>query len=290
MKHRLVRALLLGVLAAPTFSTGVSIVQAAEECRLKPDLTAPSGSRWVYRINRADHRHCWYLSSKAGITHSHLAHRYRHLAGDPEAARQDQQGGDSDLRTAFAPPDKTDVAVAAKMPPRPQAATPSTEQPPDDLIPRSVPTIVYRLPTVSAQTVTAPTVPALSVRTVTPAATSKSNVVLLAGAAAAALCFAGGVFHFTRRVHRSERLDAAADGHGVREPVGCRPLVDVITSDLVEGVEQGLRDLKQRNRETLLLSDEAHDDTAVFLPHAAAWLSQPKAKPRTPANYELADA
>jgi hypothetical protein len=157
MKHRLIQALLLGVPAAATFSMGVSIVQAAEECRLKPDSTAPSGTRWVYRINRADHRHCWHLSSKAAITHTHLAHRYRHLSGDPEAARQDQQGGDSDLQTAFA--GKTDVAVAAKLPPMPQAATPSTEQPPDDLIPRSVSTIVYRLPTAGAQTVTAATHP-----------------------------------------------------------------------------------------------------------------------------------
>jgi hypothetical protein len=293
MKHRLIQALLLGVPAAATFSTGVSIVQAAEECRLKPDSTAPSGSRWVYRINRADHRHCWYLSSKAGITHSHLAHRYRHLAGDPEAARQDQQGGDSDLQTAFAPSDKTDVAVAAKLPPMPQAATPSTEHPPDDLIPRSVSTVVYRLPTASAKTVTEPTAPALPVRTVTPAATSKSNAVLLAGAAAAALCFAGGVFHFTRRVHRSVRLDSVADGHDVRVSVGDRSLVDTITSDLVEGVEQGLCNLKrdqQRNYVNLPLSDETHDEPTVFLPHAAGWLSQPKAKSRTPANYQLADA
>jgi hypothetical protein len=269
--------------------------QAAEECRLKPDSTAPSGSRWVYRINRADHRHCWHLSSKAPITHTHLAYRYRHLAGDPEAARQNQQGGDRDLPTAFTPPDKTDVTVAAELLPMPQVATPSTKEPPDDLIPRSVSTIVYRLPTASAQTVTEPTAPALSVRTVTPAATSKqSNVVLLAGAAAAALCFAGGVFHFTRRVHRSARLDAVADGYDVREPVGGGSLVDAITSDWVEeGVEQGLRNIKrdqQRNCQNSPFSDEAHDDTAVFLPHAAAWLSQPEAKPRTPANRELADA
>jgi hypothetical protein len=61
------------------------------------------------------------------------------------------------------------------------------------------------------QTVTEPTVRALRVQTVTPAAASKSNVVLLAGAAAAGLCFAGGVFHFTRRVHRSARTHLVAD-------------------------------------------------------------------------------
>jgi hypothetical protein len=145
----------------------------------------------------------------------------------------------------------------------------------------------------SAQTVTEPAVPAPSVRTVTPAATSKSNVVLLAGAAAAALCFAAGVFHFTRRVQRSARLDADADGLGVREPVAGRSLVDAITCDLVAGVEQGLRNLtrdQRRIREILPLSDEAHNDTTVFLPHAAAWLSGPKAEPRMPANYQLAEA
>jgi hypothetical protein len=291
MKYRLIRALLLGVPTAATFTVSVSIVQAAEECRPKPDSTAPSGSRWVYRINRSDHRHCWYLSSKAGITHSHLAQRHRHLAGDPEAARLNQQAGDGDLQTAFAQPDKTNVAETATLPAMPQAATPPSE--PDGLIPRSVPTILYRLPTTSAQTVTAPTVPALAMQTVTPAATSKSNVVLLTGAAAAALCFAGGIFHFTRRVHRNERLDAAADGHDIREPIDDRSLVDAITTDLVEDMEQGLRNPKRdprRSRESLLLPDEEYDDAAVFLPHAAAWLSRPKAKPRTSANYQFAYA
>jgi hypothetical protein len=293
LKQRLIQALLLGVTVTATFSGG-GIVQAAEECRLKPDSTAPSGSRWVYRINRADHRHCWFLSSKATITHTHLARRYRHLAGEPEAALPDQQASDSDLQTVFAPPAKADVAVAAKLPPVPQAATPSTKQPPDDLIPRTVPTIAYRSPTASKQTVTAPTVPTPSVRTVTRAATSKSNVVVLAGAVAAVLCFAGAVFHFTRRVHRGGRLDTVADGRdGVGESVGGGTSVDAITSNLIEDVEYGLRNLlrdQQRNCETVVLANEAQDDTTVFLPHAAAWLSGPKAKSRMPENYQLADA
>jgi hypothetical protein len=291
LKHRLIQALVLGVLAMATISDG-SIVQAAEECRLKPDSTAPSGSRWVYRINRADHRHCWFLSSRATITHTHLARRYRHLAGEPEAALPDQQAGDSDLQTALAPQAKTNVAVAAKMPRVLQTATPSANQPPNDLIPRSIPTTVYRLPMAGAQIITAPIVPTASVRTVTPAATNKSNVVVLAGAAAGALCFAGAVFHFTRRVHRGGQLDAVADGHGGGELVSRESLVDVVTPDFVHGVEQRLRNLlrdRQRIRETLVLSDETWDDATVSLPHAAAWLSGLKAKPRTPASYQLAD-
>ena len=290
MKHQLIRALLLGMPAAATFSVSISIVQAAEECRLKPDSTAPSGSRWVYRINRADHRHCWFLSSKAAITHTHPAHRNRHLAGDPEAAQQDQQS-DNDQQTASGPSDKTNVAVAAKPPVMPQAATPSVEQSSDDLVPRSVPTIVYRLPPASAPIVTEPTVPALPVRTVTPAATSRSNVFLLAGAAAAALCFAGVVFHFTRRVHRSARTRLVADSLVViRSAVEAMPLH--MTSDPVEDVEQSAgepRRDRQRTREHLRLSDQTRNYTAIPLPHAAAWLSRPKDKPRTPANYELAD-
>jgi hypothetical protein len=293
LKRRLIQALLLGVPATATFSDA-SIIQAAEECRLEPDSTAPSGSRWVYRINRADHRHCWFLSSKATITHTHLARRYRHLAGEPEAALPDQQASDSDLQTVFAPPAKTDVAVAAKLPPVPQTATPLTKQPSDDLIPRSIPTTVYRLPTAGAQTVTAPTVPPASARTVKPAATNKSNVVVLVGAAAAAMCFAGAVFHFTRRVHHGGQLDVVADGGGgVGESVGGGTSADAITSDLIEDLEYGLRNLlrdQQRNHETIVLADDAQDDTTVLLPHAAAWLSVPKAKPRTPANYQLVDA
>jgi hypothetical protein len=297
LKRRLIQALLLGVPATASLSMTVSIAHAAEECRLKPGSTAPSGARWLYRINPIDHRHCWFLSSKAAITHSHLAHRYRHLAGDPEAARQDQQS-DSDLQTDSALADNPDIDVAAKPPLMSRAASPSVEQSSDDLVVRSVPTIVYRLPPASVQTMTDPTVPAQSVRSVTRAATGKWNVVLLAGAALVGLCFAGGVFHFTRRVHRSARLRGVAYGLGVREPVGVRPLVDAIplqnTSDLLQDVEQSVRNLKRdrrRTRENLPLSVETHDDdAAVCLPHAAAWLSPPKAKPRTLASYQLADA
>ena len=126
LKHRLVQALLLAVPATVALSGSVSFVQAAEECRAKPGPTAPSGSRWLYRINRTDHRHCWFLSSKAVSTHSQLSRRYRHLAGEPDAVRQDQQGG-SDLKARSAPASETDVAEAAEPPTAPQVAAPSVE-------------------------------------------------------------------------------------------------------------------------------------------------------------------
>jgi len=291
LKRRLVRALLLVVATAATFSISVSIARAAEDCRLKPGSTAPSGSRWLYRINRADHRHCWFLSSKAAaITHSRLAHRYRHLAGEPEAAEQDQQS-DSDLQPASAPTDKT-VVVAGKLPPMPQAAAPSVEQSLENLVPRSVPIIVYRLPTPSAQTVIEPTAPALSVRTVTPAATSKSNVVVLAGAAAAALCFAGGVFHFTRRGLMRSSKRALAKRHSVivaTTTIATHP--PPVTTNWAEDLSLKLGELN-RDRPSAPKagnSRRSHQEDAVALPHAADWLKRPKPTEEQ-TSRQLADA
>jgi hypothetical protein len=45
--------------AAPAAAKG-----ATDECLAKPGATAPQGSHWYYRINRADGRHCWYLGAE----------------------------------------------------------------------------------------------------------------------------------------------------------------------------------------------------------------------------------
>jgi hypothetical protein len=206
LKRRSISTCSRWAFAAAIFLMGASIVQAAEECRPKPGSTAPSGSRWVYRINRADHRHCWFLGSAAGVAHSHLAQTY-HVASDSEPAPQ-ERNRDGDLHTAATPADNSDATVAFRPRSIQQPAVPSAEQSPDDLTPRSVRTVVYRLPRIDARAVVQSTAPAPSPRTVAPAAPHKLNVALLAGAAGAGLCFAGGIFHFARRVHRKERLQA----------------------------------------------------------------------------------
>ena len=64
-------ALLLVVPATAAVSASARIVQAVEECRLEPGWPAPSGSKWLSRINR-DHHRCWFLSSRAiGGHHTH---------------------------------------------------------------------------------------------------------------------------------------------------------------------------------------------------------------------------
>jgi hypothetical protein len=190
--------LVLPVTAALSASTG--IVQAVEECRLEPGWQAPPGSRWLSRINR-DHHRCWFLSSRAiGGPHTQqrrAAHvKNRDLASDTDAVRRGEQRY-SDLQTASAPKDKTDIRVTAEPPGGPQVAPPSVDQSPKNLFPPSVSTIAYGPPPPSAQMVS-PTAVAARTTERTPAAASESNMVLLAGAAAG-LLFAGGVFHFARR-------------------------------------------------------------------------------------------
>ena len=129
-----------------------------------------------------------------------------------------------------------------------------------------------------------------------PAGASKSNVVVLSGAATAAgLLFAGGVFHFTRRGQLRSRKRTVADRHGVRWQavswVAANP--SPMTTDWADDLTRKLRELR-RDRPgapeacNLPLS---HEGKAVSLPHAAGWLTRPKAKPRTgPVNRQLADA
>ena len=221
-----------------------TIVQAAEECRMKPGSTAPSGSRWLYRINRTDHRHCWFLSSKAVGAHSQVSRRYRLLAGDPDAASQDQQR-DSDLQATSAPTNKTDD-VAAKPPVAPQATMPAIEQSSENLVSHSVLTIVYRPPPPTAQTALEPTVGAARAQSRTPAGGGKSNVVLLAGAAVLGLLFAAVAFHVTRHIHLRSRTRAMADQQGARGPVAVRLSVATKPSPMMADLPRRPKDKPAR--------------------------------------------
>jgi hypothetical protein len=43
---------------------------AADECKTKPGSSAPPGSHWYYRINRADQRRCWFLGPEGAKVRS----------------------------------------------------------------------------------------------------------------------------------------------------------------------------------------------------------------------------
>jgi len=293
LTHRLVQALLLAVPATVALWSSVSFVQAAEECRAKPGQTAPSGSKWLYRINRTDHRHCWFLSSKAVSTHSQLSRKYRHIAGEPDAVRQE-----SDLKARSAPASETDVADAAEPPTAPQVAAPSVEPSSENLIPHSVPTIAYKVLPTTTQTVVAPTIGAARVAERTPAGASTTNLVFLAGAAGAALLFAGGTFHFRRRTRRRTRTCVGTATRPVRGPASIRspvaskrpPLTTDPADDLKRSLLELKRDLKNASEVRNLRPSRVKISSSgvISLPPTAAWLTRPKVKPTM--EQQLADA
>jgi hypothetical protein len=44
--------------------------RAADECTAKPSSAAPQGGHWYFRVNRSDHRHCWYVGPEGAKVHT----------------------------------------------------------------------------------------------------------------------------------------------------------------------------------------------------------------------------
>ena len=60
-----------------------------DECRAKPDSSAPAGLHWYYRVDRANNRHCWYLHEQGMRVHSLINATSRNLdtENDPPEER-----------------------------------------------------------------------------------------------------------------------------------------------------------------------------------------------------------
>jgi hypothetical protein len=43
--------------------------RAADDCLAKPDRASPPGTHWFYRLDRANHRRCWYLGDESASVH-----------------------------------------------------------------------------------------------------------------------------------------------------------------------------------------------------------------------------
>jgi hypothetical protein len=94
---------------------------AAEKCNTGPSSSAPQGTHWYYRINSADNRRCWFLSSEDIKVRSHA----RELISRAPSPSPVPQHGNEPAR-ATAP--QTRPAPSARMPPANMPAdTASTE-------------------------------------------------------------------------------------------------------------------------------------------------------------------
>jgi hypothetical protein len=139
--RRLVPMLWLVVPATAVLSARIEIVQAAEECRARPDSTAPAGSGWYYRLNRADHRRCWFLGAKNAS--AHFARRH-YFAGDSTGGvRQEQQAG-AQPQVVSSNIELADDSLRAARTTLPPATTPTFDAVTSYLVPRSVPTVSFR--------------------------------------------------------------------------------------------------------------------------------------------------
>jgi hypothetical protein len=295
LKRGLVQAFLLvgpGIAALSAISTPI---QAAEECRSRPGPTAPAGSRWLYWIDRADHRHCWFLSSAATGLNSQLSRSHRHRARDLDAIREGQEHN-SNLHAVAEATDNTDAAVSVQPSPGGRVAIPLVDQSSQNLVPRSVHTFVYRLSPPNAQTVTQQTVDAPKVPNGTPASASNLNVIFLAGTAAAGLIFAGGVFHFARRVQPLSRVHVIVDQHDFAVRTTVAPEHPPPPTNPADELERSLRALTrnlQRASKMRVSHPSYADDSspAISLPPAAAWLNRVHAEPTIePTSFQFSDA
>jgi hypothetical protein len=118
------KILLLGValISAAILVTGHSSIGEAkgDECRAKPDGSAPAGLHWYYRVDRANNRHCWYLHEQGMRVHS-LIH-----ATTPNPDTRDEVATEND--TAGEQARKAPPVTGSPPPQYEQSATP-LEQP-----------------------------------------------------------------------------------------------------------------------------------------------------------------
>jgi hypothetical protein len=199
--RQLVPALLLVVPATAALWASAEFVQAAEECRARPGSTAPPGSGWYFRVNRADHRRCWFLGAKNASTHFT---RHRHFAG---GVRQEQQAG-AQPQVASSQIELADDSLPVARTTVPQVATPTLDAATKYLVPRSIPTVTFRQKSPDAQTPLEPLGNAGRAVEQPPAGgrgNSTFALKALTEAAATSLLFIGGGFFLTHLLRRRSK-------------------------------------------------------------------------------------
>jgi hypothetical protein len=260
--------MLLGAATAISLFT-VNFVQSTEECRPNPGSTAPAGSRWLYRINRTDHRRCWFLNSNLTNAHSHVSGRSRRFKVDADTVQEHQQTENA-LRGDATSKEKGHVLVA-ELPTAPAAVPPSNGQASEALNARRVPVAVFRVQPAGSRTETA----GERLEITAPKATVKPNIGFLTGAVVAGLFFAGGVFHLARRRvgARSPSDKTVVAG----SPAGPTALdrTTVVAGNMVK-IARG-QSHRMESREKLSPLNESHRDN-TFKMRAAAGLDRSRAK------------
>ena len=208
------------IVGVATYPTILKAASDASDCKAKPNSTAPVGSRWQYRINRVDHHHCWFLTSRSLVAHTPMSaaslRGHRVNAPGANAGSNAPRGGPVTPELASAQPTK----IASATGPEQSTASehqPLTVDPPtsDDFIPKMVTTITYS--TQSAPKASPPIGPLPEVKRVGAQSLPRGSGtdLMLGGALATALLVAGLVFQIIGRLRQvrvtHSHHDAGAD-------------------------------------------------------------------------------
>jgi hypothetical protein len=202
--------LLLALPATVVLQANSAVVQAAEECKAKPGPAAPAGHRWHYRVDRADHRRCWFLASRdvgerSRLRRTRLAARGEFGTDNPEEVQRPQKDL-TEPEAASPPAEPAPAALTAARLADQQVVTPSLDPALQHLVPRTVSTISYTRPSTVVQTPPGLVADTQRTNELSAAAASDTKLLFFAGAAATGFLFAGGIAHFAgRRVRHRPR-------------------------------------------------------------------------------------
>jgi hypothetical protein len=207
-RQRLLPAALFIMPAAAVLTTKATLVEAAsEECMAKPGSSASTSSRWYYRVDRVNHRRCWFLSTRDLSAHSRMRRasslRRHHLisrtTGETDIAQQselDEQTVAGRTPRPMLPDEQALRELAA-----PQFDVLTSQ----GLVPHKVTTISYARPRSGAPTARGRLVDAMRAGEQSVARGVNVDFVFLGGALATALLVAGGAFKIIGRIQRSRR-------------------------------------------------------------------------------------
>lgn len=124
---RLVPAIGVALAAlALNVSTGGS-AQAADDCIAKPNSTAPKGSHWFYRLDRAKHRQCWYIAAEGSHAHRSAVTKPSRAATRNAPPKPESIDEDEGLAPAPAPARAPALASAASAPALPMRESTSLD-------------------------------------------------------------------------------------------------------------------------------------------------------------------
>ena len=214
------------IVGVATYPSTLKAASDASDCKAKPNSTAPVGSRWQYHVNRVDHRHCWFLTSKSLVAHTRMspASRRGHRLNTPDAnaGANAPRGGQVTPEEASTRPAKIESAAASEQ------STASEHQPllvdaptSDDLIPKMVTSVTYSA--YSAPEASPPVGPLPQVKRVGAQSVPRgggTDVMFLGGALATALLVTGLVFQIIGRLRQVRLTHSHHDaGAGIAQPV-----------------------------------------------------------------------